>query len=512
MRTPCAYRLAASHVSDRRTRPPLPSASWVSDARSALVPFRRLAALAGCALIAAVLTAGPIGKLVPAGAQSLPGGVVTLTSQDVWVQRSNVPVRLGLKVRSSTPAKDLVVSVALYTEPDQSSLASRDEFEATLAGQLAGLNQLTPTKFSLQTISKSHGAVKIYVGGAELAGRVPRRLGPDEAAFQLPCPAHYGGCGGVYPLEVSLDDVLTGQPVDSFTTYLIVVPSAISFGARLRFSFVVPVGTSLALTAGGSPALPASTLAEMDTIADAEARWSKLPLTEYLYGQALLALARSPRHARLESTVSYAGLDTLVAGPFSAVDPTRLVRSGLMTDLTSQINRGDAVFTKVFHSAARPDLYVATTPIGTRALAALADRRHQVRRRPPGRSRVSHRRSTRHGAVALHPLGALCRRGDQGGRPASRPRPRVPSHRCRRARAEGRTASRRLGRDLFRLARLPSPRGVVPSSPPESWLPKLAFLGAMLRGLRSSPIVTTVPIGELFASVPPAAARLHRHR
>ena len=44
MSTPRADRLAASRVSDRRTRPPLPSASWVSDARSALVPLARLAA------------------------------------------------------------------------------------------------------------------------------------------------------------------------------------------------------------------------------------------------------------------------------------------------------------------------------------------------------------------------------------------------------------------------------------------------------------------------------------
>ena len=46
-----------------------------------------------------------------------------------------------------------------------------------------------------------------------------------------------------------------------------------------------------------------------------------------------------------------------------------------------------------------------------------------------------------------------------------------------------------------------SPRGVALVAP-DSWLPKLSFLGAMLRGLRSSPIVTTVPIGELFATVP----------
>ena len=133
MSTPRADRLAASHVSDRRTRPPLPFASWVSD-RSALVPLGRLAACARCALIAVLLAVGPVARIAPAAAQSPASGAITLTSQDLWVQRSNVPLRLGLKVRSSIPAHDLLVSVALYTEPDQSALASRDEFEATLAG------------------------------------------------------------------------------------------------------------------------------------------------------------------------------------------------------------------------------------------------------------------------------------------------------------------------------------------------------------------------------------------
>ncbi len=58
MRTLRAGRLAASHVSDRRTRPPLPSASWVSDARSALVPLARLAALVGLILVSASFALG----------------------------------------------------------------------------------------------------------------------------------------------------------------------------------------------------------------------------------------------------------------------------------------------------------------------------------------------------------------------------------------------------------------------------------------------------------------------
>ena len=344
------------------------SASWVSDTRSAPA---HLVVRVGVVLAAAALATAPLLISAPAGAQAAPSGVVTLTSQSPWVQRANDPVRLGLSVRSPLPASDLIVDVALYTEPDQSALASRDEFDATLTGQLAGLNQLAYTTFSLDTIDKANGAVDIYVAGSELPGQVPARV-PSDQVFQLPCPVHYGGCGGVYPLEVSLNDVLTGQTIDSFTTYLIVAPPSVLAQEPLRFAFVVPVGASPALDTDGNPALPPATLAEIYAIAGAEARWRKIPVTMDLYGQALLALARMAHHTKLVDTVSYGGLDGLVDGPFTAVDPTQLVRSGLRADLTSQIERGTSIFDEVLRAGSAAKVYVATGPLGARGLAALA--------------------------------------------------------------------------------------------------------------------------------------------
>lgn len=478
----------------------MPSASWVTAARSALLPLARFAARAASVLIAVVISTIAICQVSPAGAQA-PAGVITLTSQDLWVQRSNDPMRLGLQVRSAIPAKDLLVSVALYTEPDQSSLASRDEFQATLAGQLAGLIELAPAEFSLQSISHAHGSVKIYVGGSELAGQVPKKISPNEAVFQLPCPAQAGGCGGVYPLEVSLDDVLTGQPVDSFTTYVIVVPSAVGPATRLRFSFIVPVGASVDLTAGGNPAVPPRTLAEIDTIADAEASWSKLPLTVYLYGQALLALARSPKHARLESTVAYAGLDSLVAGPFTAVDPTRLVRSGLAGDLANQLQRGEAVFSKVLHSAGNPGIYVATTPIGLHALASLAGDgiKYVVIPRANLASVTNGQPATAQWPYTLSAPFDV-EGSDVEGLQAD---PDLAAHLTSAGgpvlRAQQLLAD--LAEIYFDSPDFQSARGVALIAP-QSWLPKLAFLNAMLSGLRSSPVITIVPVAKLFATVP----------
>jgi hypothetical protein len=464
-----------------------------------LQPLARLSARFLAVLTVVLVAMGPVSAF--AGAQSSPRGVITLTSQDPWVLRSNVPVRLGLEVSSSVPVKDLLVSIALYTEPDQSALASRDEFDATLKGQLAGLNQLSYTEFSLRSINKAHGLLKIYVGGSELAGQVPAKLSSNQLAFKLPCPTRYGGCGGVYPLEVSLDDVLTGEPIDSFTTYLVVIPSTVASQRRLRFSFIVPLGSSLALSATGSPAVDPQTLSEMRTIAGAEARWPLAPLSVDLYGQLLLALERSPKHTALLNTAAYGGLDTLVPGPFSNIDPTRLVRSGLAADLKNQIARGDEVFAKALKAPSTADIYVATTQIGTRGLAALSSdgikdvvvpeaNLQSVTNGQPQSVQWPYTLSapfeiTGTNVEGLQSDPELAAHLTGAG---------SPSLRAQQLLAD-------LAEIFFDSPDFPSARGVALVAP-QSWSPAPGFLAAALHGLSSSPIITAVPIGELFARVP----------
>ena len=468
------------------------------------MPLGRLTAravLALVVLVALALATTSIGFSCPAVAQALPKGVITLTSQDPWVQSSSVPVRLGLSVRSPIPAKDLLVDLALYTEPDQSALASRYEFDATATGQLAGLNQLALITFSLRSITEAHGSADIYVGGTELSGRVPPKVSPNKV-FELPCPPRYGGCGGVYPLQVSLVDVLTGQPVtvDSFTTYLIVVPSKIAPQERLRFSFVVPVGAPVALAPAGRPTVSSETISRIETIAHAEASWPEAPLTVDVYGQSLLALARSPDHAKLVDTLA-SERGTIVDGPFSAVNPTRLIRAGLEDDLADQFDRGNKVFAKVLHVSASSRVYIATSPIGVHGLEALA---------ADGISRIVVPESNLQSLPSAGPaamqwpytLSAPFRiqgstvKGLQAD-------PGLAAH----LNGSGNSALRaqQLLADLAELyfdsPDYQQPRGVALVAP-QSWAPDAVFLSATLRGLASSPIVTTVPIGRLFQTVP----------
>ncbi len=333
------------------------------------MPIARLAARVVLVAVVVAVCSGSLSAL--GGAQTVPGGTIVLTSQDPWVLNSNNPVQMGLRVRSSVPAQDLLVHLAVYTESDQSSLASRDEFDATLRGQFAGLNELAPITFSLNPIRTGHGLVDFYVAGSELSGHIPANT-PSDRVFQLPCPPRYGGCGGVYPLQVSLEDISTGLSIDSFTTYLIVVPSKVAPQSRLRFAFVVPVGAALALGTLGQPSVPTATTAEIDILSREEALSPDVPVTVDLYGQTLLALARSRQGLALVSRIALGGLDNLVPAPFSDVDPTTLTRVGLGDDLKSQFVRAEGVFARVLHASGRSDVYIATSPVGPRGLATLA--------------------------------------------------------------------------------------------------------------------------------------------
>ncbi len=423
----------------------MPSASWLRDAQSALTSLGWLTARALLALFAAgalVLATTSIGNFRPAGAQPVPKGLITLVSQSPWVESSSVPVRLGLRVRSPVAANDLLVDVALYTEPDQSALASRYEFNTTLTGQLAGLNQLALTTFSLSSISETHASVEIYVTGSELSGQVPTGV-PSDQVFQLPCPPRYGGCGGVYPLQVSLVDVFTGQPVtiDSFTTYLIVVPAKVSPPERLRFSFVVPVGVPPAFTPAGAPKVPRGTRTRIETVVRAEASWPQAPLTVDLYGQTLLAVAQSRKNVKLAYAFA-AHPDIVVGGPFSAVNPTRLIRAGLGSELASQFARSDQVFAKVLPRIGKLGHLHRNHADRRSRRRRSRRRRHYAHRRPREQPRFGPELQTGGNPVAVHLVGPVSNRGLHRRRSASRPGFGDTSDCAGKSRARGATVAR----------------------------------------------------------------------
>ena len=301
---------------------------------------------------------------------------------------------------------------------------------------------------------------------------------------------------------MSLVDVLTGQSVtvDSFTTYLIVVPSEIAPGERLRFSFVVPVGAPVALAPSGNPTISSETSSRLESIAHAEASWPEAPLTVDVYGQALLALTRSKDLSKLVSTLA-SEATAIVDGPFSAVNPTRLIRAGLEGDLTVQFERGAKVFAKVLHDAGGSDTYIATSPIGVHGLKALA---------ADGISRIVLPENNLQSLPSAGPAQmqwpyTLSAPFNIEGSTVEglQADPGLAAHLS--GRGSSALRAQQLLADLAELyfdsPNYPQPRGVALVAP-QSWAPEPGFLNAVLGGLSSSPMVTTVPIGQLFQSVP----------
>jgi hypothetical protein len=243
------------------------------------------------------------------------------------------------------------------------------------------------------------------------------------------------------------------------------------------------------------------TLALLDTIEHSETRWPKALLTVDLYGQTLLALARSTKYSNLVNTLASRDPDTLVDGPFSAVDPTQLIRAGLENDLASQLKLGNEVFTDALHVRGSPRLYVATTPVGTHGLSALAadgvtqivvpqDNLESLTSDGPAAVQWPYTLS-----APFHIAGSTVKglQADAG----------LAAHLS--GSASSALRAQQLLADLAELyfdsPEYPQLRGVALVAS-ESWAPAPGFLNATLRGLQSSPIVATVPIGQLFQTVP----------
>jgi hypothetical protein len=389
--------------------------------------------------------------------------------------------------------------MALYTEPDGSALASRDEFDATLGNELAGLSQLSLSTFPVGLNSRGGRTVDLYLEGSGIPESIPSNVPADEV-FQLPCPRDYGGCDGVYPLQVSLVDTVTGQPVDSFITYLVVVPPMVASQARLRFSLILPVGASVAFAANGKPSLPAGTRSRLETITTLEAAWPGVPLTIDLYGQALLAISETRQDSGLLSNLDSASPDSIVSGPFSAVDPTQLVRAHLMTELAAQFRRSEQVFSTSLRVVSSPGLYVATATIGTRGLAALAaDGITQIvvpesnLASLPGSGPASVEWPST--ISAPFRIGGFEVEGLQAdsGLAAHLTGSGSPALRAQQLLAD-------LAEIYFDSPDFPQSRGVALVAP-ESWDPQVEFLNAVLSGLGTSPIVMSLPVAQLFQSV-----------
>ena len=430
----------------------------------------------------------------PAAAAS-PGSTITLTSQTSWVDNSS-GITLGLAVSSFIPASNLEVEVSLYTQ-----ITSRTVFSQTLTGGLDSLAVLSTVKVPLPSVlakGQSSGQISLQLplvapGVPNPKGAIPRAI-PTSRYLQMSCTAGY--CDGVYPLRVSLVNVTSSEALSTFTTHLIFVPQS-PVALPLRFTFVVPLGTAPALSPSGkADPTPAST-AGITSVTTALTATPGAPLTLAVYPQILQALAaRGDKQVigKLKSAIA-ADSSELITTPYTSVNPAAFATAGIGGDLALQLHRGSQALQSELGTTGDGGMFVDPQWAGARSLALLGTNGLTKVVLPSANVGLP--------TAWAYPVTA---------------RFTTPGSRVEIANADSGLAAHLTGpgdavlrahqllADLaeiyFAAPGADNPvRGVVLSAP-TSWQPDTSFLEVALRGLASSPIVSTVSLARYFQVVP----------
>ncbi|MDA8341381.1 MAG: DUF6049 family protein [Actinomycetota bacterium] len=472
--------------------------------RGALARTLRLVVVAG---IAALPLAAPVpGAAAPAAPPA--HDPLVLTSQSTWIgpgQTFDVQLATGT---GAPPVADRGLAVAVYP-----CLHTRSDFDETVtATSLPGSPEAetsAPLRWTSLPVTGTQGAdlrVAVTVDGPSVGTAPP----PPGTSFAAGLSCHVAD-GGVFPVRISLVDLRSGSDVGGFVTHLVYLSSPGS--QPLRTAVVLPVATTVtaAPTVTGPRAIepsaalgrvPSAALDGLETsVADVTA--SSVPLTLDVSPQTVQALAGSGRQ-RAVTTLAQLSSDPNVEMPapgYVPVDAASLVRAGVGSELTVQVQQGTQVLRSAGFHVAQPGPGSAATWIGsgtmdTPALDALAALGYRTIVVPEGDLRPATSAGggstsppvtvgTGHGTVTL--LGASA---DLTQRFTGRD-PVLAAHQLL---AE-------LTQIYLEAPNLVRSRSVV-AMPPVGWAPEPAFVQTLLAGLLHNPAVAAVTVTGAERAVP----------
>lgn len=351
--------------------------------RSAPSGSLRRRAVAHTVLALVILTACGIG-LAPqphASASTVPS-TIALMSETPWV-RTTAGTHLKVAIRSDLAPSRLGLVVTLYSQ-----VTERGYFEETLSGDMQDFTVLTSSPVMPLDQKGLLGpggiaSIDLPVAPPSVPGKAPRSP-RNGTILNIPCS---GTCAGVYPLQVSLEDRETYTPLDSFMTYLVLVPKQVT--SPLRFSFVAPLGSRPALAPSGRPDLSPADETGVELMGDDLSAYPTVPVTVALYPQLAGALEDAaaervkPAHAPSRLAPGAAGamraLSALrrlvrltnveVTGEtYARVDLSAMAVSRLRGSAERQFGAGRAALRALgVNTAGAP--YASSLPIGPRGLA-----------------------------------------------------------------------------------------------------------------------------------------------
>jgi hypothetical protein len=284
---------------------------------------------------------------------SSPAPPLVLESQTGWVT-AGVDFDLHLRTSlQSVPAVRLGITVAVY-----SCLSTISGFDqSTTSGSLGTPVSSTATALPVDSLAVPGGGLDLNMPVVVGTGAAPGA--GATAPFTIHLLPVDGQCGswpaGVFPVRIQLVDSSGPTVLGSFTTHLI-YSQAPATTQRLQVAVVLPVHITQSASRTPAPAQllvnPASAMAVptdrtvdavIATVAKIASVHPSVPVTLQVSGQTV-SLLSTPAH---QQTITQLGqlattplVHQLTAAPFTPVDATALVGSGLATELALQVARG----------------------------------------------------------------------------------------------------------------------------------------------------------------------------
>jgi hypothetical protein len=300
-----------------------------------------------------------------AGASTPSGGHITLAQQTAWVSPGQ-SFQLRLAISSNLPRTDLAVAVTVYDK-----LTSRSAFSQTVQGRDVGvLHAFAPTAVSSLPSSPADD-VTITIPVVSSPAPAPAS---SQSLDLSSCP---GGCEGVYPVQVELQDLAGQRSLDRFTTHLVFATAPT--GSKLGFTWILPAHAPPALAPDGSRSLLQDQSRQLSDLAGSLTRHETVPVTVEPTPETMQALANSPRvtdHQTLAGLTAVAADPTqqVLTGPYVPVSPPGLAEQGLPDQAAAQLDRGVQVLGATLHGQASPHTLVVDNPIDQDAVAFLRTR------------------------------------------------------------------------------------------------------------------------------------------
>jgi hypothetical protein len=469
---------------------------------------------------------GPTGRAgaLPTGSAS-PSAValasttpsLVLLSQTPWVVPGH-DFDLHLRAAASAgPTADLGITVSVYSclsslsGFDQSLESSPSDAPESTTGSALAVSGLTPLPgggFDLPMPVEVDGSGTTGQTGPFTIDLLPE----DQQCRSFP--------SGVFPVRIQLVDLSTSAVLDSLITHL-VYTEAPADTQRLRVAVVLPiqltqtaahspsptellarVGTALA--APSEPAVSALT-ATVDAIAT---QYPSVPLSLQVSGQTLGLLAGTAHAATLTQLAQLASnpdVHQLTAAPFTPVDATSLVDSGLGGELALQVERGvEAVAAATGRAVPDPTaglgVWITGDPIDATTVGALSGDGYQEVVLPaadltstPANGSTTEP-FTLNGAHGTQ-VSVLASNDDLGARFVSDPGNPVQ-------------AAHELAAELAQIY-YEGPNGITPRAvvavAPNSWADDPGFVDALLGSLDGNPMVQAVTVSQAFSLFPTSA-------